>query len=221
MMELLTKTIIVGFMVVVPATLQAQAPPHGYLFGGAAVATADGATDDAHRTYLEAPGGAAGEWVFGGGAFVASRLSVGLELRRTTRLEQIEPSRYFITYLAQRRDTILSFAARLHPRPHAFADLEPAVSFDLVREDSWLAQSTVLPATSADSMHFDAPVPFVNSWGRGIGVGADLRIGGGRLSVVPGFRFRRFFRDEEAGSTWPGGLSEWLTEAGASVRASF
>jgi hypothetical protein len=216
--------IIVALVALTTSPLQAQTsgnrPDRGYVFAGAGVARQEGATDEEPRIYLEAPGGTTGMWFFGGGIFAARWLSIEGELRRTGRLEAVEPSRYFITYLAQRRDTFLSFGGRLHTFPRAALDLEPVVTFDMVREESWLAQSTVLPGLAATG-DFDKPVPFVNGWSRGIGVGADVRIGRGDVAFVPGARFRRVWRGEDATSTWPGGRTEWAVELGAALRVTF
>lgn len=218
------KTIIVALAALSTSTLQAQTsgPAHdrGYVFAGGGVTWQDGRTEETHQIYIEAPGGIAGEWFAGAGAFATRWLSVEGEVRRTGRLETIEPSRYFITYLAQRRDTILSFGGRVHAFPRAAVDLEPVVTFDLVHEESWLAQSTVLPGTAA-ARNFDKPAPFVNSWGRGIGLGADVRVGRQAVSVVPGIRFRRFWRGEDALSTWPGGRTDWGIESGVALRVGF
>jgi hypothetical protein len=218
------RTIIAVFLSLVAIAAHAQPlgpAQRGYVFAGAGGGWHDGATDEGvFRTYTEAPGGFAGEWFVGGGAFLGRWLSVEVELRRTGRLGAIEPSRYFITYSLERRDTLLSVGGRFHPFAQARVGLEPVVTFDVIREESWIAEART-PPTDPEPGRFGPHVPFVNSWSRGIGLGVDLRVGGGTWAFVPGVRFRHFNRGSEESSTWPGGQAGWAFEGGAAIRGTF
>lgn len=197
-----------------------RAQPWPYVVGGAGAARHDGATTEEHRTYIEAPGGMAPIWFVGAGVRLTHTMSIEGEYRRTGRLTTVQPSRYFITYSAQRRDTIISAGARFHLPAGRTAGFEPVATFDVVREESWLATKTTsgfAPPEGEFSEHY----PFVNSWGYGVGLGADVRFGSDRVAFMPGFRVRRLVRGEEAISTWPGGRSEWSVEFGAAVRVGF
>jgi hypothetical protein len=201
--------------------LAQPADPRAYVFGGLSSPWEQGVTTDEYRTYLASPGGWAAGIFLGGGARLTRVISVEGEWHRTGIMETIEPSRYFITYSAQRRDTILAAGMRVHLALSRRFSLEPVGLFEFVREESWLAQRTdVLPSGPA-SGSLEDHAPFVNSWGTAVAGGVDLRAGGERFAVLPGVRVHRFRRDENAGSTWPGGRSNWGIEITAGLRADF
>lgn len=217
------KGIIAALLVFSSTNLVAQAADTGgYLFGGLTVPWQQGATTDEFRIYLAAPGGWSAGWFLGGGTRVTRLLSVEAELRRSGMMEQIEPGRYSITYSARRRDTMIGIGARAHLSLSDQLAFEPLGLFEFVREESWLAQRQEVPGLPPVGDLTDH-VPFVNSWGRALAGGADIRIGGGQVALLSGFRVHRFWRSqsEESSTTWPGGVSRWGVDITLGVRADF
>ncbi|MCU0251815.1 MAG: hypothetical protein MUE61_16555 [Vicinamibacterales bacterium] len=51
--------------------------------------------------------------------------------------------------------------------------------------------------------------------------GVDVRIGSGRVAVVPGFRVRAVTRGEDLVGYYPGGFPRWTIGAGGGVRVGF
>lgn len=200
--------------------LAQPANPRGYIFGGLSVPWEQGATTDEYRTFLASPGGWSAGIFLGGGARVARFLSIEGEWHRTGIMETTEPSRYDIIYSAERRDTMVAAGVRTHVTPWAHVTLEPVGAFEFVREESWLAQRREPPYAPPSGSLSDHS-PFVNSWGTGLAGGVDVRVGSGPVAVMPGFRLHRFWRDENAESTWPGGRSNWGIEVIVGVRADF
>jgi hypothetical protein len=216
------RWIIAVLLAFLPTNLLAQTDSHGYVFGGATGIWEEGATTDESRTYLKAPGGWSAGVVIGGGLHLGRGVSIEAEWLRTGVMEQIEPSRYFITYSAQRRDTMLAFGGRGHLRVSGQLVFEPVALFEFVREESWLAERRdVVPGQPSDGLMDHAP--FVNSWGTGLTGGIDFRAGREHLALLPGLRFHRFWRDAQGdvSSTWPGGVSKWGTEVRVALRADF
>ena len=217
----LMRWIIAALLPLLPANLSAQpTETRGYVFGGLLLPWQEGVTTDDDRTYLAAPGGWSTGVLFGGGARINRRLSIEGEFQRTGIMETLEPSRYFITYSARRRDTRLAVGARIHLNAGPNITLEPMGMFEFVREESWLAQRTEspgLPPFGDLAQHS----PFVNSWGSGLAGGMDVRLGGRTMAVLPGVRIHRIWRGEEAISTWPGGRSSWGLEILAAGRLDF
>lgn len=216
------RGIIAALLVFSSTNLVAEAAEtNGYLFGGLAVPWEQGAITDEGRTYLTAPGGWSAGWFLGGGTHVAGPLSVEAELRRSGILEQIETSRYSITYSARRRDTMIGLGARIHVPISDSIAFEPIGMFEFVREESWLAQRQEIPGLPPVGDLADH-TPFVNSWGRALAGGADIRVGGNRVALQSGFRVHHFWRSQSDGSsTWPGGVSRWGVEIALGVRADF
>lgn len=216
------RWIISVLLAVVPVNLHAQsAESRGYVFAGLSVPFQQGVTTDEYRTYLAAPGGWSVGILVGGGARVTDFFSVEGALHRTGVMEAIEPSRYFITYSAERRDTIIAMGARVHLHISKRVALEPVGSLEFVREESWLAQRRdVMPGSPSDG-DLSQHSPFVNSWGRGLAGGMDVRFGRGHLAALPGVRVHRFWRGEDAVSTWPGGRSNWGMELVMAARVDF
>jgi hypothetical protein len=220
---LLMRWIIAVLLAFLPINLLAQTDSHAYVFGGATGVWEEGATRDESRTYLEAPGGWSGGIVIGGGVHLARAFSIEAEWQRTSVMEQIEPSRYFITYSAQRRDTMIGFGGRGHVRVSGQVVFEPVAVFEFVREESWLAERRDVTPGQPSEGDLTDHAPFVNSWGTGLAGGVDLRAGGKHLAVLPGLRFHRFWRDAQgdASGTWPGGVSKWGAEVSVALRADF
>lgn len=203
------RWIIAVLVAVAPSNLFAQsAEPRGYLFGGVSVPRQQGVTTDESRTYLAAPGGWSIGFLVGGGARLTNLLSLEAEWHRTGIMEAIEPSRYFITYSARRRDTILSVGARVHLRFSRRLAVEPVGLFEFVGEQSWLAQRRESPGLPPAGNLSDYS-PYVDSWGKGLAGGVDLRVGGRHVAALPGVRIHRFWRGENVSGTWPGGRANW------------
>ena len=221
---LLMRWIVAALLVFSATDVQAQSRgTHGYVFAGSSMPWEEGATTNESRTYIEAPGGWSTGIFAGAGVRVSGVLSIEGEWHRTGKMEAIEPSRYFITYSLQRRDTLIGAGPRFHLRLGPGVVLEPVALVEFVREESWIAQRTDppgLPSTGDLETH----VPFVNSWGKGFAAGADVRIGSEHVAILPGVRFHRFWRDgtvDKSSSTWPGGVSSRGMEITVALRADF
>lgn len=215
------RWIIVALFLFPATNLFAQpAGSGGYVFGGLLVPWQHGVTTGEHRTYLSAPGGWSTGLLLGGGARLTPFLSLEAEWRRTGLMEAIEPSRYSITYSAQRRDTMIGVGARGHAALSREVTVEPSILFELVREQSWLAQrQEVFGAPPRGDLTDHSP--FVNSWGTGFAGGVDVRAGGRYLAFLPGFRMHRFWRGTNTVGTWPGGRADWGVEVTVAARADF
>jgi hypothetical protein len=51
--------------------------------------------------------------------------------------------------------------------------------------------------------------------------GVDVRLGSGRIAVVPGFRVRAATRGEDLLAYYPGGFPTWAIDGRVSVRIGF
>lgn len=215
------KWLIPALFLSLPSNALAQASGQpAYVFGGLSLPWQEGATSDEYRTYLAAPGGWSAGFLLGGGVRLTRFLSIEGEWHRTGIMETTEPSRYEITYSAQRRDTTFAFGGRVHLALARGFALEPVGLIELVREESWLAQRHEPPYAPPSGSLTDHS-PFVDSWGTGVAGGVDLRAGSARVAFMPGVRLHRFWRDERAESTWPGGRSTWGLEISFAVRTDF
>jgi hypothetical protein len=211
------------------ASAIASAQPSGsryFLEGGLVVTHQNGASGTISETYVTAPGGATAGWTLGGGVMVGDHASVLVEWATTGWMKAVEPSRYFTTYHEARRDRFFTVAARSSFRIGGPVALEPLAGIVLTTEAATSQAEYTDPAVSR------APGPrVVHDLNAGFGpvVGADLRIGATRLSVIPSFRFMRnritrgrydttpASPDVEVGSIYPGGHPAWTVRAGALV----
>jgi len=51
--------------------------------------------------------------------------------------------------------------------------------------------------------------------------GVDVKIGGGRVAIVPGFRIRAVTQGEDLVANYPGGFPRWTIGGGVAVRIGF
>jgi hypothetical protein len=124
-----------------------------------------------------APGGNTVGWLVGGGVFLSPRLSIEVEASRTGEMRARETGRHETSEVSTRRDRFVSFGLKAHLPPSA-VHVEPVAGIVLVGNEGTF---------SSFSGDFRGYFPL--AWNPGIVFGADFRIGGRHLAVVPGLRF--------------------------------
>ena len=193
-----------------------------YLTAGVTAVHQSGAVDGMSQVYIAAPGGTTAGWSLAAGIFVGSRVSVEAEWAGTGMLRAREPSRYFMTYIEERRERYFGANVRFHLLPGRLVDIEPVAGVALVRRDRWSQTETYRAYMPLDQTLTVGPrVRYDTLTGASASAGADLRIGGRHVAFVPSFRVRMATRGEKIESYSPGGFSAWSVAAGASLRVDF
>jgi len=193
-----------------------------YLTAGVTAVHQSGAVDGMSQVYIAAPGGTTAGWSLAAGIFVGSRVSVEAEWAGTGMLRAREPSRYFMTYIEERRERYFGANVRFHLLPGRLVDIEPVAGVALVRRDRWSQTETYRAYMPLDQTLTVGPrVRYDTLTGASASAGADLRIGGRHVAFVPSFRVRMATRGEKIESYYPGGFSAWSVAAGASLRVDF
>jgi hypothetical protein len=199
-----------------------ERPGAVYAFGGATITHQGGARDGESQIYVTAPGGTTAGWTVGGGVFVARHLSVEGEWAWSGVMTAREPARYGMTYIEERRDRMLGGMVRIHIRPAGGIDIEPVAGVAAVAHDRWSTTETSRPWLPPDQAVEVGPrVRYDTVTGAAFIGGVDLRIGSGRVAVVPGFRVRAVTRGEDLVAYYPGGFPRWTIGAGVGVRVGF
>jgi hypothetical protein len=199
-----------------------ERPGAVYVLGGVSVTHQDGAADGESQIYITAPGGAAVGWVVGGGVFVARHVSIEGEWSWSGMLTAREPARYGLTYIEERRDRMLGVMVRFHTRPAGGIDIEPVAGVSAVAHDRWSTTETNRPwLPPGQDVEIGPRVRYNTVTGAAFVGGIDVRLGGGRVAVVPGFRVRAVARGEDLVAYYPGGFTRWAIGAGVGVRVSF
>lgn len=199
-----------------------ERPGAAYIHGGVTVGHQDGAEDGESQIYITAPGGTAVGWAVAGGVFVARHVSIEGEWAWSGMLTAREPSRYFVTYIEERRDRSLGVLVRLHITPGSRVDVEPVAGVAAVAHDRWSATETNRPwLPPGQDVEVGPRVQYDTVTGAAFVGGVDVRIGGGRFAVVPGFRVRAVTRGEELMAYYPGGFPRWTVAGGVSARVVF
>jgi hypothetical protein len=190
-----------------------------YLHGGIAFPWRPGATGEQAQTYVAEPGGRTTGWVAGGGAFLYDFLSLEGELSMTGTMKAVEPSRYFMTFVEERRDLYVVANARFHVRLSAVLRLEPVVGFAVVRREAW-SRVDRLRYRGPDDWGIEPGMRERESLPPGVGLsfGADLRIGGQRVAILPSFRVFRVTVSDEFANRYPGGASGWTVRPAILLR---
>jgi len=193
-----------------------------YVLGGVTVSHQDGAADQDSQIYITAPGGTTAGWTVGGGVFVARHLSVEGEWAWSGVMTASEPARYGMTYVEERRDRMLGVMVRFHTRPAGGIDIEPVAGVAAVAHDRWSTTEINRPWLPSDQAVEVGPrIRCDTVTGAAFAGGVDVRIGSGRVAVVPGFRVRAVTRGEDLVAYYPGGFPRWTIGAGVGVRVSF
>lgn len=193
-----------------------------YLTAGVAAAHQSGAADGVSQVYIAAPGGTTAGWSLAAGVFVGSRVSVEAECAGTGMLRAREPSRYFMTYIEERRERYFGANVRLHLLPGRLVDIEPVAGIALVRRDRWSQTETYRAYMPPEQALTVGPrVRYDTLTGASASAGADLRIGGRHVAFVPSFRVRVATRGEKIESYYPAGYPAWSLAAGAGLRVDF
>ena len=123
-----------------------------------------------------APGGNTLGWLVGGGVFVSPHLSLEVQALRTGVMRARQSGRHNTSEVSTRRDSIVSIGVKAH------------LPF-VVRAEPVAAVAFVGSEGTFSSFSGDARGYFPRAWHPGVVFGADFRIGGRRLAVVPGLRF--------------------------------
>jgi len=201
----------------------AQERPGGvYVLGGVTISHQDGAADGASQIYITAPGGTTAGWTIAGGVFVARHVSIEGEWSWSGAMTAQEPARYGMTYVEERRDRVLGVMVRIHTRPAGRIDVEPVAGVAAVAHDRWSTTETNRPWLPPDQAVDVGPrIRYDTLTGAAFVSGVDVRIGGGRAAVVPGFRVRAVTRGEDLVAYYPGGFPRWTIGGGVCVRVDF
>jgi len=199
-----------------------ERPGAVYAHGGVTIAHQNGAADGESQIYITAPGGTTAGWMAGGGVFVARHISIEGEWASSGTMTAREPSRYGLTYIEERRDRMLGVIVRFHTRPAGSADLEPVIGVAAVAHDRWSTTETSRPWLPAgQDVDVGPRIRYDTVTGAAFVCGADVRIGGSCLAVVPGFRARAVTRGEDLMAYYPGGFPRWSIGGGVAVRVVF
>ena len=152
--------------------------------------------------------------------FVARHVSIEGEWSWSGMMTAREPARYGLTYIEERRDRMLGVMVRIHTRPAGSIDVEPVAGMAAVAHDRWSTTETNRPwLPPGQDVESDRRIRYDTVTGAAFVGGVDVRIGGGRVAVVPGFRFRAVTRGEDLMADYPGGFPRW-TIGGGVTRAS-
>lgn len=193
-----------------------------YLFGGLAIAHQEGAADGESQIYIAAPGGTAAGWTVGGGVFVSRHVSIEGEWSSSGMMTAREPARYGMTYIEERRDRLLGVAVRIHTRPAGRIDVEPVAGVAAVWHDRWSTTETNRPWLPPDqAVEIGPRIRYDSVTGAAFIGGVDLRVGSGRVAIVPGFRVRAVTRGEDLLAYYPGGFPTWAIGGGVTARVGF
>lgn len=199
-----------------------ERPGAVYVLGGVTVAHQDGAEDGDGQIYITAPGGTAPGWVLGGGVFVARHLSIEGEWSWSGMLTAREPSRYFVSYIEERRDRSLGALVRVHLSPGGRIDIEPVAGVAAVAHDRWSTTESSRPwLPPGQDVEVGPRIQYETVTGAAFVGGVDVRLGGGRFAVIPGFRVRAVSRGEDLVAYYPGGFPRWTIGGGVSARVVF
>jgi hypothetical protein len=193
-----------------------------YVQAGAAVVGEDGPSTETSVTYLTAPGGTTWGWLAAGGLFLGDHVSVEGERSGTGVMDAREPSRYGMTFDAERRRMFLTGNLRVHLRPGTPVDIEPIVGAGVAWHGGntrtefyrpWLPpgqQVETGPRVEHDTLATACLV-----------LGADARLGGPRVALVPSLRVRASTSNDELASRYPGGVPRWSIAGGMSIGIAF
>jgi len=199
-----------------------ERPGSVYVLAGVTVGHQDGASDGESQIYITAPGGTTPGWLVAGGVFVGSHVSVEGEWSSTGMMSAREPSRYFLTYVEERRDRLLAAIVRFHTRPGRRVDVEPLAGIAAVRHDRWSQTETYRSYLPPDKTAEIGPrIRYDTLTSAAFIAGVDLPVGGRHIAFVPSFRVRAVTRGDDIVAYYPGGFPRWTINGGAYVRIDF
>jgi hypothetical protein len=189
---------------------------------GAAAQERPGAADGDSQIYITAPGGTTAGWTLGGGVFLTRHVSSEGEWSWSGMMTAREPSRYGLTYIEERRDRLLGVMVRIHSRPAGVVDVEPVAGVAAVAHDRWSTTEANRPWLPPEQAVEAGPrIRYDTVTGAAFVGGIDVRLGGGRVAVVPGFRVRAVTRGEDLVAYYPGGFPRWTIGGGVTTRVRF
>jgi len=214
-----------------PLRARGQEAGSPYVFGGLAAVHQDGPSGESPQTYVTAPGGTTMGWLVGGGVFVTRHVAIDAEVSSTGWMTAREPSRYGYTYNEERRDRFVTVGARFAWGGGA-ATVEPVAGVVFTKAEAYTQADRDLSLVSPQpGVEVGPRIRHDLDTGVGIMAGADVRIGGRRVAVLPTFRIMqtgigegRFGEDapsREIGAIYPGGYPGWTLRAGVAIRVDF
>lgn len=223
--------VVVVLHALIGVALAQPAPGTPYVFGGAAMTQQPGPTGESPQTYVTAPGGRTAGWVVGGGVFVSRRVSIDAEIASTGWMRAREPSRYDITYNEERRDRLLAIGVRIQLPVASSVRLEPVLGMTLVRPEAWSQSERRVLVPAPGTLVVDPRVRHDVRNTFGPSFGADVRIGGEHVAVLPTIRWAYtglVGRDGDGEdptpsieSVFPGGYPDWTFRLGVALRIDF
>jgi hypothetical protein len=212
-----------------PALAQDR-PGSVYVVGGVAAAHQSGPSGEESGTYVTAPGGTTLGWLIGGGVVVSRNIGVEAELSSTGVMAAREPSRYGMTFNEERRDRFLSVGLRISVPVSDAVRIEPVVGMVITFPQAWF-QTEYSSFTSPPVVRTDPRQQHRLDRSIGPVVGCDLRIGRGRVALVPSFRMADsgvsggYYGDSsfhsEIEGIYPGGYPKWTVRGGLALRVGF
>ena len=137
------------------------------------------ALDPGSAPPFPAPGGTTVGWLVGGGIALPAELSLEVELSRTGTMHSSHRGRHDTREVGTRRDWFLSFGLKRHYRRSSTFRLEPIGGIVLLGDEGTYE-------ASLGSSSYRGYYPL--DWVLGVMVGLDLRVGGSRVAITPGFR---------------------------------
>lgn len=228
-----TLAVVAGVLLnVATAAFAEERPGTVYAIGGIAAAHQSGPTGESHQTYKTAPGGTTLGWLTSVGILVTSNFSVEAGFATTGTMTAREPSRYGMTFNEERRDRIFSFAARFHLPELGMVRVEPLVGVAITRpQASSQTERTLNWTTPQQRVVQDPRIEHELDTGVGVMLGCDVRIGRGRVTLLPTFRvfdtgvsggsYDGTGADIDIGAIYPGGYPRWTMMGGLALRVGF
>lgn len=209
-----------------------QAPGSAYAIGGIVAAHQEGPTGVSNQTYKTAPGGTTLGWLAGVGVFVTRGVSVEGTFATTGLMSAREPSRYGMTFNEERRDRMLLLAARFHLPQWGPVRVEPVLGMAVTWPEASSQTERIVNWTTPQERVVQEPrIEHRLDTGIGVGFGCDVRLGRGRVALLPMLRvadtgvsggtYDEGGNHVDIGPIYPGGYPRWTVMGGLAVRVDF
>jgi hypothetical protein len=190
----------------VAGQVSAQEVPRGaYVSGGLLLLHVNGESGDTTNAVKQVGGVGLG-WHAAFGGFLTPRVSFEAEISQTGRLSaSVLSSEQF-----ERRDTLFGGVFRVHLAPGRRVDPEVVGGFHMTHTQRWQTLSWDVTGTHERGA----------DWNSGFSAGFDVRVGGPRFAVVPGFRLDWTSASDPMYNYWDAKPlnSTWMVSGSVSVR---
>jgi hypothetical protein len=190
-----------------------------HVSAGIALPQQKGPTGTSGEVYATAPGGVSAGWTAGAGAFVTGALSIDVEMAVTGSMAAREPSRHNMTFNLERRVWSVGIGARFRKHIGNAASIEPIVGAVLAWDRGWSQTEYTRLTSTGERIEVGPREPQNLPVRPGLLAGADLRLGGRHLAIVPSFRLH--WTGERELSEYPGGYPAWTITPGVLLRYDF